>query len=273
MWDHLPRSVQQQIIDKKLKFFVIDASRVAQEVGLKNRANTVLQTCFFALSGVLPRDQAIAQIKHSIRKTYGGQGRGGGAAEFQGRGCYACPSCMRSEVPAEASSTFERPPAVPATAPEFVQQVTARMFEGLGDQIPVSLMPVDGTWPSGTAAWEKRNIAEEVPVWRPDLCVQCGQCSFVCPHSVIRAKYFDQARLDGAPAAFQSAPVNARGYPDVNFSLQFYVEDCTGMRPMRGELSGRERRRARHQGDQHGAEGAPGGPGAREYRILSSAFR
>ena len=102
------------------------------------------------------------------------------------------------------------------------------MFEGLGDQIPVSLLPVDGTWPSGTAAWEKRNIAEEVPVWLPDLCVQCGQCSFVCPHSVIRAKYFDQSRLEGAPLSFQSAPVNARGYPNVNFSLQFYVEDCTG---------------------------------------------
>ncbi len=109
-----------------------------------------------------------------------------------------------------------------------MRQVTARMFEGLGDQIPVSLMPVDGTFPSGTAAWEKRNIADEVPVWRPDLCIQCGQCSFVCPHSVIRGKYYDQSRLDGAPQSFKSAPVNARGYPRVRFSLQFYVEDCTG---------------------------------------------
>jgi pyruvate-ferredoxin/flavodoxin oxidoreductase len=227
VWDHLPRSVQQQIIDKKLKFFVIDASRVAQEAGLKNRANTVLQTCFFALAGVLPRDQAIAQIKQSIRKTYGAKGEEVVLQNFKAVDG-ALSQLHEVLVPAQPSSAFERPPAVPGTAPEFVRQVTARMFEGLGDQIPVSLMPVDGTWPSGTAAWEKRNIADEVPVWRPGLCIQCGQCSFVCPHSVIRAKYFDQARLDGAPAAFQSAPVNARGYPDVNFSLQFYVEDCTG---------------------------------------------
>jgi len=226
-WDRLPRSVQQGIIDKKLKFFVIDASRVAQEVGLKNRANTVLQTCFFALSGVLPRDQAIAQIKHSIRKTYGVKGE-----EVVQRNFNAVDATLSQlhevRVPAEASSTFERPATVPSSAPEFVQLLTARMFEGLGDQIPVSLMPVDGTWPSGTAAWEKRNIAEEVPVWLPDLCVQCGQCSFVCPHSVIRAKYCDQSRMGGAPPSFQAASVNARGYPDVSFSLQFYVEDCTG---------------------------------------------
>src|ERR1019366_6474900 len=227
VWDQLPRSVQQAIIDRKLKFFVIDASRVAQEVGLKNRANTVLQTCFFALSGVLPRDQAITQIKQSIKKTYGA--KGDAVVQQNYKAVDATLSQLHEvRIPAEASSTFERPPAGPAIAPEFVRQVTARMFEGLGDQIPVSLMPVDGTWPSGTAAWEKRNIAEEVPVWLPDLCVQCGQCSFVCPHSVIRAKYFDQARQVGAPPSFQSAPVNARGYPDVNFSLQFYVEDCTG---------------------------------------------
>jgi pyruvate-ferredoxin/flavodoxin oxidoreductase len=227
VWDRLPQSVQRSIIDKKLKFFVIDASRVAQEVGLKNRANTVLQTCFFALSGVLPRDQAIARIKQSIRKTYGA--KGDAVVEQNFRAVDAALSQLHEvRVPAEATSSFERPDAVPAAAPEFVRLVTARMLEGKGDQIPVSQMPVDGTWPSGTAAWEKRNIADEVPVWRPDLCVQCGQCSFVCPHSVIRAKYYDQSRLEGAPPSFRFAPVNARGYPDVNFSLQFYIEDCTG---------------------------------------------
>ena len=227
VWDQLPRTAQQGIIDRKLKFFAIDASRVAQEVGLKGRANTVLQTCFFALSGVLPREQAITQIKQSIRKTYGVKGDAVVQQNFKAVDA-TLSQLHEVRVPAEASSAFERPAPVPAAAPEFVRQLTARMFEGLGDQIPVSLMPVDGTWPSGTAAWEKRNIAEEVPEWLPELCVQCGQCSFVCPHSVIRAKYFDQSRLEGAPPSFQSAPVNARGYPDVNFSLQFYVEDCTG---------------------------------------------
>ncbi len=227
VWDRLPRSVQRQIIDKQLRFFVIDASRVAQEVGLKNRANTVLQTCFFALSGVLPREQAITQIKQSIRKTYGVKGEAVVAQNFRAVDATLA-ELHEVPVPAQAGSALERPAPVPSNAPEFVRQVTARMFEGLGDQIPVSLMPIDGTWPSGTAAWEKRNIADEVPAWRPDLCIQCGQCGFVCPHSVIRAKYYDEARLTGAPATFQSAAVNARGYPDVYFSLQFYVEDCTG---------------------------------------------
>jgi pyruvate-ferredoxin/flavodoxin oxidoreductase len=227
VWDFLPRPVQQQIIDKKLKFFVIDATRVAQDVGLKNRANTVLQTCFFALSGVLPRAQAIAHIKTSIRKAYGGKGE-----EIVQQNFNAVDGTLANlhevTVPAAVTSTLERPPPVPAHAPAFVRHVTARMFEGLGDLIPVSRMPVDGTFPSGTAAWEKRNIADEVPVWETDLCIQCGQCSFVCPHSVIRAKYYDAAQLAAAPDGFKSARVNARGYPDVRFSLQFYVEDCTG---------------------------------------------
>jgi len=227
VWNYLPRSVQEEIIRKHLKFFVIDAIKVAQEVGLKNRTNTVLQTCFFAISGVLPRDEAIARIKNSISKAYGSKGEEVVQQNFRAVDdtLFRLHEVM---VPPTATSQFERPPVVPATAPEFVRQVTARMFEGLGDQIPVSLMPVDGTFPSGTAAWEKRNIANEVPVWRSDLCIQCGQCSFVCPHSVIRGKYYDQSRLDGAPQSFKSAPVNARGYPRIRFSLQFYVEDCTG---------------------------------------------
>ena len=227
VWDHLPRSVQQQIIDKKLRFFVIDATKVADEVGLKNRTNTVLQTCFFAISGVLPREDAIARIKESIRKTYGAKGEQVVRQNFAAVDRTLSRLCEVA-VPATATSSFERPTPVPADAPDFVRNVTAKMFEGLGDQIPVSLMPVDGTYPSGTAAWEKRNIAEDVPVWETDLCVQCGQCSFVCPHSVIRAKYYDEARLAGAPETFKSAPINARGYPDVRFSLQLYVEDCTG---------------------------------------------
>jgi pyruvate-ferredoxin/flavodoxin oxidoreductase len=227
IWDHLPRSVQQQIIAKKLRFFVIDATKVAQEVGLKKRTNTVLQTCFFALSGVLPREEAIAHIKKSIQKTY--ESKGEEVVQQNFRAVDETLSRLHEvKVPAKVTNRFDRPPSVPANAPEFVRLVTARMFEGRGDQIPVSLMPVDGTFPSGTAAWEKRNIADEVPVWKPDLCVQCGQCSFVCPHSVIRAKYYHESRLESAPHDFQSAPVNARGYPDVRFTLQFYIEDCTG---------------------------------------------
>jgi pyruvate-ferredoxin/flavodoxin oxidoreductase len=132
------------------------------------------------------------------------------------------------KVPASPSSKWERPPIVPATAPKFVREVTAKMMEGLGDEIPVSLLPIDGTFPSATSVWETRNVAEVVPVWEPDLCVQCGQCSFVCPHAVIRAKYYDEARLEGAPENFKSAPINVRGFPDVRFTLQFYFEDCTG---------------------------------------------
>ncbi len=227
VWDHLPRSVQRQIIDKRLKFFVIDATRVAREVGLKTRTNTVLQTCFFAISRVLPRDEAIEQIKVSIRKTYGRKGE-----ELVRRNFKAVDETLSQlhevTVPLDATSTFDRAPPVPDSAPEFVRQVTAEMFRGLGDRIPVSLMPEDGTFPSGTAMWEKRNVADQVPVWRPDLCIQCGQCSFVCPHSVIRGRYYDEERLTEAPPSFKSAPINARGYPGVNFSLQFYVEDCTG---------------------------------------------
>ncbi|WP_193175821.1 pyruvate:ferredoxin (flavodoxin) oxidoreductase [Oricola nitratireducens] len=227
VWDHLPRSVQQEIISRKLKFHVIDATTAAREVGLKNRTNTILQTCFFALSGVLPRDEAIDAIKQAIAKSYGRKGKRvveQNWAAVDG----ALARLHEVIVPASATSDFERPPIVPLSAPDFVRRVTARMMEGLGDEIAVSAMPVDGTFPSGTAAWEKRNVAEEVPVWRQDLCIQCGQCGFVCPHSVIRAKYYDEAQLDGAPEAFKSAPVNARGYPGAHFSLQFYVEDCTG---------------------------------------------
>ena len=227
VWDRLPRSVQQTIIDKKLRFFVIDASKAAREVGLKNRTNTILQTCFFAISGVLPREDAIARIKQAIRKTYGDKGEKVVADNFAGVDG-ALERLFEVTVPSAVSSDFERPPLVPASAPAFVRNVTARLMEGLGDDIPVSAMPIDGTFPSGTAAWEKRNIADDVPVWNEDLCIQCGQCSFVCPHSVIRAKYYDERLLEGAPAGFKSAPVNARGYPGIDFSLQFYMEDCTG---------------------------------------------
>ena len=227
VWDHLPRPVQQQIIERKLRVYTIDASEVAREVGLGVHTNTVLQTCFFAISGVLPREDAIRHIKEAIKKTYARKG------EIVVRKNYAAVDGTLARlyevaIPEVATSTTERPPIVPLDAPKFVRDVTAKMMEGLGDEIPVSLMPVDGTFPSGTSAYEKRNIADSVPVWEPDLCIQCGQCGFVCPHSVIRARYYNERRLGGAPETFKSAAVNARGYPEIRFSLQFYVEDCTG---------------------------------------------
>ena len=227
VWESLPRAMQNRMLELKLRFFVIDASKVALDVGLRGRANTVLQTCFFAISGVLPQEAAIRHIKASIKKTYGRRGEDVVRRNFQ---AVDDTLARLSEVPLplEATSRFERPPVVPATAPDFVRNVTARMMEGLGDEIPVSAMPIDGTFPSGTAAWERRNIAEAVPVWEPDLCIQCGQCSFVCPHSVIRAKYYDAGKLEGAPDSFKSAPINVRGFPDVRFTLQFWIEDCTG---------------------------------------------
>ncbi|HEU5184657.1 MAG TPA: pyruvate:ferredoxin (flavodoxin) oxidoreductase [Gemmatimonadaceae bacterium] len=227
VWDHLPRSVQAQILEKNLRFFVIDASKVARDAGLGGRINTVLQTCFFGISGVLPREEAIARIKDSIEKTYRAKGADVVRKNFEAVD-EALAHLSEVAVPSAVTSAFDRPPIVPADAPEFVQMVTARMMLGRGDEISVAQLPVDGTWPSGTAAFEKRNISDIVAVWDPDLCVQCGQCSFACPHSVIRTKYFDAHALNEAPATFQSAPVNARGFPDARFSLQLYVEDCTG---------------------------------------------
>jgi pyruvate-ferredoxin/flavodoxin oxidoreductase len=227
VWEHLPRSAQRRIIELGLKFYVIDASRTAQDVGLRGRTNTILQTCFFGISGVLPREEAIAQIKHAIEKTYGRKGGDVVRKNFEAVDATLA-RLFQVRVPAAASSTWDLPPMVPASAPEFVRRVTAKMMAGLGDEIPVSLMPIDGTFPSGTASYEKRNIAEVVPVWDSDLCIQCGQCGFVCPHAVIRAKYYDESRLEGAPASFQSAPINARGFPDVRFTLAISVEDCTG---------------------------------------------
>jgi len=227
VWDHLPRSLQTQILQKELRFFVIDATKVARDAGLGGRINTILQTCFFAISGVLPRAEAIRRIKQSIENSYGSKGAEVVRKNFDAVD-RALTHLFEVVVPATVTSRFERPRVVPAHAPEFVQLVTARMMAGRGDELRVSQLPVDGTWPTGTAAFEKRNISDTVAIWDPDLCVQCGQCGFACPHSVIRARYYDEDLLTGAPDSFLSAPVNARGYPGARYSLQVYVEDCTG---------------------------------------------
>ncbi len=227
VWDALPRPVQEKILAKRIDVYAIDAARIARDAGLACRTNTVLQTCFFAISGVLPRDEAIAKIKASIAKTYGRRGaevvaRNDAAVDHTLKGLH------RIEVPGRVTSGRELPAVVPAGAPEFVRTVTAEMMAGRGDALPVSALPADGTYPSGTAAYEKRNISDLVAEWDPDLCIQCGNCSFVCPHSVIRSTYYDQSLLDGAPDPFRSAPLDARGLPDTRFTLQVYVEDCTG---------------------------------------------
>ena len=227
VWDRLPRSLQQEIIDKDIRFYVIDASKVALDTGMGNRTNTIMQTCFFAISGVLPREEAIAKIKESIKKTYGKKGE-----DVVKKNYIAVDQTLarlyKIDVPKEAKGTIDLPPTVSSKAPEFVQQVTAMMMAGKGDQLPVSMLPIDGTYPSGTTQWEKRNISAFVPIWEPDICIQCGNCSFVCPHGVIRSKFYPETRLRNAPEAFKSAQINARGFPDTRYTLQVYVEDCTG---------------------------------------------
>ncbi|MGQ9541045.1 MAG: pyruvate:ferredoxin (flavodoxin) oxidoreductase [Armatimonadota bacterium] len=229
VWDHLPRSVQQQIIDKKLKFYVINAYDVAKQTGLGVRINTIMQTCFFALSGVLSREEAIAKIKEAIRKTYGRRGEAVVQQNFAAVDA-ALDNLYEVKVPAQGTSTFDRPPVVPEHAPEFVKRVTAELIAGRGDQLPVSAFPVDGTYPVGTAAWEKRNIALEVPVWEPDICIQCGKCVYICPHAVIRAKVYDKDLVQNAPPTFKYTPAKWRELPDHLYTIQVAVEDCTGCR-------------------------------------------
>jgi pyruvate-ferredoxin/flavodoxin oxidoreductase len=227
VWDALSRPVQEQLLAKQIELYVVDAGRIAREAGLAGRTNTVLQTCFFAISGVLEAERAIERIKASIEKTYGRRG-----AEVVKRNLSAVDSALDGlhhvKPPTQVTSTREPAPVVPDSAPEFVRNVTAAMMAGHGDQLPVSALPVDGTYPSGTTRYEKRNISELVAIWDSELCIQCGNCSFVCPHSVIRSRYYDPERLQDAPDGFSSAPLNAPGLPNTSYTLQVYVEDCTG---------------------------------------------
>jgi pyruvate-ferredoxin/flavodoxin oxidoreductase len=229
VWSRLPRPVQQQIIDKRLRFFVINAYDVAKQASLGTRINTIMQTCFFRLSGVLPVEEAIEKIKLSIKKTYGKRG------EPVVRQNYAAVDAALAhlyevQVPTQADGATERPPAVSPAAPVFVQNVTAEILAGRGDALPVSAFPADGTYPTATAQWEKRNVALEVPVWEPDLCIECGKCVFVCPHSSIRAKVFDPDNLADAPVGFKHIPAKFKEMPDRLYTIQVAVEDCTGCR-------------------------------------------
>ncbi len=227
VWDRLPRKVQEQIIDKDLQFYVIDAYRVAKETGMGARINTIMQTAFFYLSGVLPQDEAVAAIKDAIKKTYGKRGeevvRRNYAAVDQ-----AVANLFRVEVMDNATSDIEMPPVVPPEAPEFVQTVTAAIMARKGDSLPVSALPIDGTYPSATTQWEKRNIALEIPVWEPDICIQCAKCAIACPHAAIRFKIYDAAELDGAPETFQSEKARGREFKGMMATIQVAPEDCTG---------------------------------------------
>ena len=227
VWERLPRPAQQRIVEKNLRLFVIDASGLAQRLGLGPRVNTILQICFFAISGVLPREEGIRRIRKSIEGSYGDKGKAVLEKNFAALDA-AVAHLHEIEVPKTVTSTEELRVFVPNDAPDQLRRIAALQFVGRGDEILVSAIPPDGSYLGGTTQYEKRNVAFAVPVWKPDLCVQCGQCSIVCPHSVIRAKAYDRALLEKAPEGFLSAPVNARGYPDRRFRLQIAVEDCTG---------------------------------------------
>jgi pyruvate-ferredoxin/flavodoxin oxidoreductase len=227
VWEHLPRTVQKQIIEKNLKFYVIDGYEVARQTGMGGRINTIMQTCFFAISGVLPREEAIAAIKHTIEKTYGKRGESVVRKNFAAVDA-ALDHLHQVPVPGKITSRFDIRPPVPAAAPEFVQKVTAKIIAGEGDHLPVSAFPADGSFPSATAQWEKRNIALEIPVWDEELCIQCGKCVLVCPHSVIRAKVYDEKYLAGAPPTFKAVPARWKDRKDKKYTLQVAPEDCTG---------------------------------------------
>jgi pyruvate-ferredoxin/flavodoxin oxidoreductase len=227
VWDTLPRKVQQDIIRKKLQFYVIDAYDVAKETGMGTRINTVMQTCFFAISGVLPREEAIEQIKKAIKKTYGRRGEAVVAKNFLAVD-RTLDRLFKVEIPATVSSTFDLLPAVPAEAPEFVRDVLGPMIAMVGDSLPVSAMPIDGTFPTATAKWEKRNIALEIPVWDEKLCIQCGKCVLICPHAVIRSKVYDSNLLADKPVTFKAVPAKWKDYKEMQYTLQVAPEDCTG---------------------------------------------
>ncbi|NMC45426.1 MAG: pyruvate:ferredoxin (flavodoxin) oxidoreductase [Chloroflexi bacterium] len=226
-WEHIPNEVQKVIIDKKLRFYGIDAYEVARATGMGVRINTIMQTCFFAISGILPKDEAIAEIKKYIKKTYGKRGEAVINQNFAAVDS-SLENLFEIKVPAQADGKIKMAKPVPAAAPDFVKNVLGKMISKDGDSIPVSQLPNDGTYPSGTTQWEKRNIALEIPVWEPDLCIQCGKCAFNCPHAAIRVKVYDGDLLKNAPATFKSLDAKFKEFPGAKYTVQVAPEDCTG---------------------------------------------
>ncbi|HXK61125.1 MAG TPA: pyruvate:ferredoxin (flavodoxin) oxidoreductase [Acidobacteriota bacterium] len=229
VWDKIPRSAQEQILKKKAKFYVIDAYEVARKTNMGVRINTIMQTCFFAISGVLPREEAIAKIKESIVHSYGKRGEEVVKMNFNAVD-QAIANLHEVKYPNQVTSqiTMRRP--VPEEAPEFVQKVTSMIIAGRGDELPVSAFPVDGTYPTGTTQWERRNIAQEIPVWEPDLCIQCGKCAMVCPHAAIRIKVYEPQLLENAPPTFKSMGAKDKEFAGQKYTIQVAPEDCTGCR-------------------------------------------
>jgi pyruvate-ferredoxin/flavodoxin oxidoreductase len=227
VWDRLPVEVQREIVDKRLDLWVVDAARIAREAGLAHRINTVMQPCFFALAGVLPREEAIEAIRHWVSTAFSRRGEEVVARNFNAIDA-AIAALQRVPVPAEATSTRYRRPPVSIDAPDFVQRVTARMLEGKGDLLPVSALPIDGVFPTDTARWEKRSLAAEIPIWDPSICIDCGKCAIVCPHAAIRMKVFEPAALEGAPEGFASKEFRSRDLPDHRLTIQVAPDDCTG---------------------------------------------
>ncbi|MDD5242025.1 MAG: pyruvate:ferredoxin (flavodoxin) oxidoreductase [Sulfuricella sp.] len=228
VWNSLTRRMQQQIITKKIEFYVIDAYPIAQATGMGSRINTIMQTCFFAISGVLPRDLAIEKIKHAAEKSYSKKGRAVVEANWKAID-ETIANLHKVAVPAQATSTHEMPEPVPAFAPEFVKKITAEIMAGRGDRLPVSAIPNDGTWPTGTSIWEKRNLAQEIPVWDEELCIYCGKCPFVCPHTAIRSKVFPADLAKNAPPTFKHIQVKGKEFEQgMHISYQVAPEDCTG---------------------------------------------
>ena len=227
VWDHLPRTVQQEIIDKKIRFYTIDAYDIAKEIGLGVRINTIMQTCFFALSNVIPKDEAIKSIKKFTEKTYGRKGEKILKMNYEAID-KAIDNLYEVKVPEKASSGFDLKDPIPEDAPDYVRTAISKMISYKGDELPVSVFPDDGTYPTGTTKWEKRNISLDVPVWDPETCIQCGRCTFVCPHAVIRAKVYPKDALKGAPASFKHVEAKFSQFKDYMYTVQASPEDCTG---------------------------------------------
>ena len=267
VWDKLPRDMQQRIIDMKLKLYAINAFEVAKETGMGGRTNTIMQTCFFYLSNILPQDEAIAAIKKAIEKTYGKRGEKVVQMNFDAVD-KAIAALHAISVPAAATSHITRPPVVPEEAPEFVRTITAAIMAGRGEELAVSEIPADGVWPTDTTQWEKRNIALEIPVWEPDLCIQCGKCSFHCPHATIRTKVYDPALLAGAPATFKSAAAKGKDYAGMTWTVQVAPEDCTGCGLCVEVCPGKDKSDPEPQGHQHGLPASAARERARQLRVL-----